>query len=193
MTRNAHDQYFTPPELTRALMERVRRVYPDHADWHVLEPTAGELWIADEVAQSVAAVTTADIDPTMPVDYPGVDFLHPELFAQHQYDAVIGNPPFSLAAPIVRKALTLAPVVAMLLRITFIEGCESDPASRRLDILQSLSAVLVVPRTKFIKGAGSTDSATCAWFIWDQRGNWPAFEWVSQAELARHRGQESLF
>ena len=195
--RNKHDQYFTPPELTRAMLERLCRVYPgEHGRergrpaWHVLEPTAGDLWIANEIREYFGALTTVDIDPAMPVDHPGVDFLDPRFGGE--YDAVIGNPPFTLAAPIVRKALTMAPKVIMLLRITFLEGCEADPRSARLDLLQQLSAVIVVPRPKFIKGAGQTDSTTCAWFIWDHGWDGPAFDWVSQAEIARHLGQCSL-
>jgi hypothetical protein len=97
----------------------------------------------------------------------GVDFLQPNPYDSLPFDAVITNPPYSLALPFIEKSLRIAPVVCMFLRLAFIESerrdrlfTENPPryiAVFRKRVLCSKNAV-------FPKGEAS---ATChAWFIW---------------------------
>jgi len=141
-------------------------------------------------------VITGDIDPDRPVHYPGVDIFNKR--ANKVYagaDAIITNPPFSGAPLYVRRSLELAGRVAMLLRVTFLEPCESQLKSARADLLKSLDRVIVLPRVSFYQGKRGTDSATCAWFIWESRRVNPTtiLEVVSEAELAEAAGQQRLF
>jgi len=192
--RNEGDAYYTPPEVTRALLDR----------WDVPplvgEPCAGDNWITRVLEGPRRQVITADIRDDAPVNYPGVDILTLHPCNSHPFrcvEAIVSNPPYSLAAPIVRKALELCPRVAMFLRLSFLEGCEDKPESKRLDLLGRLSRVIVLPRVSFIQGKSGTDSSTCAWFIWDEpepgEARRPAtIEWVSKADMARYAGQGVL-
>lgn len=80
----------------------------------------------------------------------------------HLFDLAIGNPPFSLAEPIIQHAVRMANVVTMLLRVDFLGSAErrwfwrlegADPTIR------------VLPDRPSFDGKG-TDSSTYAWFIW---------------------------
>jgi hypothetical protein len=57
-------------------------------------------------------------------DLAGVDFLqdHPTEIPTGSFAGIITNPPFAHAAAFVERALTVAPYVAMLLRINFLES-----------------------------------------------------------------------
>lgn len=190
---NYLEQYFTPPEVTRALLSRLP--LPEGAG--IVEPCAGEGWISRELPESVAVIT-GDVDRTMPVLAPGCDFFSRRASQSYwQADIIITNPPWSDAARFVRRALEITPNVAMLLRLTFLEPCNATDDSRRVDLLKKLRAHIVMPRVSFIKGKRGTDSVPPAWFIWGF--NWlsheelPAFDFVTTDELARHAGQQSLF
>lgn len=196
--RNKLDAYFTPPELTQALIDR----WTWHRDHYfrqfrrpmITEPCAGDGWITREL-ESFADVTTGDIDPSREVDHKGLDFLNNKAVDEAFYaqDAIITNPPYSHAAPIARQALRVSRRVAMLLRITFLEGCEGDNKSARLDLLKGLARVIILPRVGFIHGGGGTDSVPSAWFIWeDDHEGPPQIEWVTKAELAQYAGQIAL-
>ena len=180
------DAYYTPPELTRALLSRLGAIYP----MTVAEPCAGQGWIARELLREGHDVITGDVADHPKLDHPGLDFLHPRAVRAYQEaDAVITNPPFSAASEITRQALTITPRVAMLLRLTFLEPCLD-----RVDLLQSLARVIVLPRVSFITpgypGKAGTDSTTCAWFLWGcERA---PVEVVTKAELERLRGQMSF-
>ena len=74
------------------------------------------------------------------------------------------------------------------------EPCDSEPASRRVDLLQRLRSHIVTPRTSFYKGKAGTDSVPPMWFVWGF--DWldiPAFDVVTTPELARHAGQQNFF
>lgn len=97
-------------------------------------------------------------------------------------DWVISNPPFTAAGEIVWRALRAEPRagVAMLLRCTFGEPCNSSPQAPRNGRLwlpaHPPTAILMLPRISFT-GDGHTDSAPCWWFLW-----------FFADQLHRHRG-----
>ena len=206
MTRNKLDAYFTPPALTRVLIDRLEA----SSDWWgpnaeeedgtpirkrvIAEPCAGDNWISSEFRGRGYQVVTGDVDPDRPVHYPGCDIFS-ERASKHYNgcDAIITNPPFSGAPLYVRRALEITDRVAMLLRINFLEPCEGFEWSSRVDLLKSLSRVIILPRVSFINGKRGTDSATCAWFIWDNGLGPTVLNVVSEAELAEAAGQQKLF
>ena len=158
MTRRKNDQYFTPSSaITRRLLDR-----HGWTSGTALEPCAGDGAIADVLRQYGMTVRTGDIDPELAPDIVW-NFAVDGFDHQERYDFVITNPPFNLANEVVRAALTLSPVVAMLLRITWIEPC----ASRRWIWTCKPPKFIhpLHPRPGFT-GDGKTDSATTAWFVW---------------------------
>jgi predicted RNA methylase len=132
------------------------------------------------VADNGAELWTA---PPLRLDYLG-DFLGPEvqgalraprqgdLFAprpttDRPFDLVVMNPPFSRAAPFVAAALELAPVVAALVRLSFLEGT----AQRRPLLEQMGRQVHLVGRPRFARpdkapAAWSNDTAPVLWALW---------------------------
>ena len=169
-TRHANDHYPTPTALTLALLKELPQIRGA-----VIEPCAAEGKIAGilRAHPGVTAVTTNDIDATMPARYhedatdPGAAFwLTPA-------DWVVTNPPFNQADQFVRLAWRKARQgVAMLLRLTFME-----PTRKRAQLLTSMAPymshliVFSQPRPSFT-GNGRTDSTTTAWFVW-QTGHDP--------------------
>ncbi|MDZ7703329.1 MAG: hypothetical protein U5L04_02450 [Trueperaceae bacterium] len=169
------DRYYTPPAVTRAMIQRV----PITLGSQVLEPCAGDGWIARVLEEYGSTVTTADVNPRADVDYPGVDFMGKraqELFEGEGYRCIITNPPWSAAALFVRRALELAPTVIMLLRLTFEEPCSDRDRkeSYREDLVQDIAGKLTLPRVSFVLGGSGTDSASPAWFMW-KRGHWGGY------------------
>ena len=187
---NHLEQYFTPPELTRALLERLNL-----APLKIAEPCVGDGWISRELWRDGHTATARDLDPEYSPGGVGVDFFSRRASKVYSnVDAIITNPPWSDSARFVRRALELTPNVAMLLRLTFLEPCDSTPESRRVDLLQKLRSHIVMPRASFYKGKRGTDSVPPCWFIWGF--DWldiPAFDVVTSPELARHAGQQDLF
>lgn len=104
----------------------------------------------------------------------GVDFLQPNPYDSLPFDAVITNPPYSLALEFIQKSLKIAPVVCMFLRLAFIESERRDKLftenpPRYIAVFRK--RVLCSKNAVFPKGESS---ATChAWFIWERgyRGN----------------------
>lgn len=86
----------------------------------------------------------------------------PFVWEDELFDGGMGNPPFSIAEAIIRRALELSRWTAMLLRVGFL-GSED-----RLDFWRGPAAdpwVRVIPDRPSFDGIG-TDSATYAWFVW---------------------------
>lgn len=133
---NYLEQYFTPPEVTSALLARLAL----HG-MTISEPCAGDGWIVRELREAGCKVKATDVDPKYTATGMSIDFFSRRASTVHQgAGAIITNPPWSDAARFVRRALEFTPNVAMLLRLTFLEPCESTDDSRRVDLLQNLTA-----------------------------------------------------
>ena len=75
--------------------------------------------------------------------------------------AIISNPPFKQALPIIKHCLTLAPEVCMLLRLCFLS---SD--GRGEWIQENTPDVYVLPNRPSFTGDGKTDGQDYAWMVW---------------------------
>ncbi len=97
------------------------------------------------------------------------DFFH----HSDKYDLIVSNPPYSYALEFVQHALTLAPVVCMLLRLPWLAGQGRAQWQR-----ENPSQVNVLPRRPSFTGDGKTDATEYAWFIWgtQQAGTWQILE-----------------
>ena len=163
--RDTLDRYYTPAWPTKALLER----YMLTGGTCILEPCAGTGGIA-QVLKGVGRnirVITGDIDPSVDVDHHW-DFtqaqFRPDDFIKRLGQRprnIITNPPYTVAEQVARAGLAICNNVCLLLRLTWLE-----PVPSRLDLLQNLHRVLILPRVDY-KGDGKSDSTGSAWFIWN--------------------------
>lgn len=182
-SRSARDFYPTDPSLTRVMIQR----WGIPKGSRVLEPCAGDGAIADVLRNHGCVVTTNDIDSRWQCDTTR-DFIHPD-FQWPEYDLVVTNPPFQVAAEVVRQALRFAPRVIMLLRLNWME-----PTGNRRGLVRVMTRGLVFQRCKqtdFSGGGG--DSVTVAWFEWVRGRSGPcATDFVYASEIEEAGGQGRL-
>lgn len=162
MPRRPNDFYPTPEWATVELLHRIISL----SGARILEPCAGDGAIAKVLKRTWGEdrIITSDIDPAMDIDF-CMDACDDKVYDLLAPDAIITNPPFSLAHIIVPKAVKKASLlVAMLLRLSWLE-----PAMNRDTWLAENppDRLLVLPRISFT-GDGKTDSVTCGWFIWQK-------------------------
>ena len=162
MPRRENDFYPTPAWATVELLHRINL----SGMRRILEPCAGNGAIAAVLKRAWGEdrVITNDIDPQWGCDAE-LDACDDKLYNIVDADAIITNPPFSLAHVIVPKAVESAHVVcAMLLRLSWLE-----PVMNRDQWLAENppDRLIVLPRISFT-GDGKTDSVTCGWYIWQK-------------------------
>jgi len=172
------DLYETPPCATRALLHFERNYMP-HRIW---EPACGRGAISRVLKHEGFQVRSSDlVDYGYPGAVSGLDFLtvnktHP---IAKVTDGIVTNPPYYLAgrsAPFVARAVEIAPYVAMLLRIAFLEGAQ------RLKLISGAARIFVAARRLPMMhrdgwdGPKASSAMAFAWFVWDKR----------------HRGQTQL-
>src|SRR5215472_10081738 len=116
------DLYETPAVAVEALL-RVEKLPA-----RIWEPAAGRGAIVRVLRNHGHAVVASDV-----FDYGGLNFVGDFLTQEQMPDgctAIVTNPPFKIAEPFVERALELAPLVIMLLRLAFLES------ERRCNILE---------------------------------------------------------
>lgn len=98
----------------------------------------------------------------------GCDFLTKTIYDGQSVDAIITNPPFSLADRFIRKSTTLAPISAMLLKSQYFY------AAKRYDLFREQPPAYVLPLTwrpdfyEHERAAGEKGSPTMdvIWVVW---------------------------
>ena len=150
-----------------------------HRIW---EPACGRGAISRVLKHEGFQVRSSDlVDYGYPGAVSGLDFLtvnktHP---IAKVTDGIVTNPPYYLAgrsAPFVARAVEIAPYVAMLLRIAFLEGAQ------RLKLISGAARIFVAARRLPMMhrdgwdGPKASSAMAFAWFVWDKR----------------HRGQTQL-
>ena len=154
--RRTGDAYYTPDALARVLVG----LLPIAAGDTVLEPSVG----GGAFVRSLSDVHSVgiDIDPNA-AGFSACNEAHVADFAgcPRRANWIVGNPPFQAAEAHVRHALDLAPNVAMLLRLAFLE------TAGRLPFWRSFPAhrVWVLAERPSFTG-GATDSCAYGWFWW---------------------------
>lgn len=160
--RKVADFYPTPIDATIALMGwwKLPR------GLRVLEPCCGEGHISRILERRGLEVTSRDLLFTG-YGQGGINYLtSPEASrTTYEFDAVITNPPFSLAEQFIRRALRDAPLVAMFLPNDYWH------AKGRLRLFQSRppKAVLALTwRPVFLPAErGKSPLANYSWTVWD--------------------------
>jgi hypothetical protein len=177
--RRPLDQYFTPDDLARALVQRLA----SDGWWHggrVLEPSAGKGAFVRACASLIAteSITTIDVDPDRCAELSRIqetscfelDFLDFDTDDNDtewaEYELIIGNPPYGNAEQHVRHALEHRArfgVVAFLLRMGFLESEERAPFWRE----HPASKVYVLSQRPSFTGEGKTDRGqSYGLFVW---------------------------
>lgn len=161
-----NDLYESPPEAVEALLKA------EQLPHHIWEPACGPGVIARILRAHGHTVWATDLvnynSPDQ--DESGVDFLM-ERQTRLDTEAIVTNPPFKLAREFVEHALFLVPKVAMLLRLSFLEG------TGRSDILDGgkLARVhlfrnrLPMMHREGWDGPRIDQGRICfCWFVWDR-------------------------
>jgi len=150
------DFYPTPPVCTAALLDFLK-LKPSI----IWEPACGDGAISKVLEAQGHTVYSSDLSDR---GYPSLveDYLSAEPFID--FDAIITNPPFSLAQAFIEKALNEAPLVAMLLKNQYWH------AKARQDLFKSKPPAYVLPltwRPNFFgdqaTGASTMDFIWCVW------------------------------
>jgi hypothetical protein len=167
-TRISHDLYPTPPQVTRALTDRI--LLPKY----ICESCAGNGAITDALEETRHKVLESDITWNTEDDATTREFWdsRAEKLGETLW-ATVTNPPFSLASKILPLAYEYSPWgVAFLLRLSYLE-----PAKNRAKWLEAhadnLRCVIPLnPRPKFRRDSKGKDSVTVAWMVWDKAWSW---------------------
>jgi len=167
MSRQNHDQYFTPEWLVTKYLD----LAPIKPSGTILEPCVGKGNIIRPLFDYMEShcegvpygIITNDIDDRMEANHHyHCNYLLKSDEVIPKVDWIISNPPYTLAhefVPLayqkVRKGLVL------LLRLTYLEPCKN-----RRDWLSENppNQILITRRIKFV--GNSTDNVTTAWFCW---------------------------
>ncbi len=156
---NPHDFFPTPQPVTRAFLDACP--LPDGV-W--CEPACGDGAIVRAVGPRRAWVTYDIRDVPTPgasaVHYACRDFLTLDI-EPGAFDVIITNPPFYLAEEFVRKALSCATHVAMLLRLAFLETRQREALHEKFPC-----DVYVLSRRPSFMANGATDNTAYGWFVW---------------------------
>jgi len=170
--REPNDFYVTPPETTKALMDR------EYFDGWVWECACGNGAMSEVIKHYVPHILSTDL---IDRGYGSCqDFLaHNPV---NKYDNIITNPPFKLALEFVEHAKKVArKKIAMLLKVVFLES------AKRYQMFQDrefpLKVVYVFSRRQTIAIRGeqleNSGMVAYAWFVWDKehKGK-PTIEWI---------------
>lgn len=157
--RRELDFYPTPPEVTHALMDFLRP-----KPTVIWEPACGNGAMAEALKAHGHDVIATDIRHTGYGDG-GIDFLSA---AGIECGAIITNPPFNLSEMFIRKAISCAPIVAMVLKSQYWH------AQKRVKLFQDLPPAWVLPltwRPDFLfdqraDGQRAAPTMDCIWTVW---------------------------
>ena len=157
--RHPDDFYRTPAWCVERLLDAVALpdgfwLEPWAGDGAIVEATRG--WFRRENRPTPAWITnelSADRAPdgARIGDYKTWDFSG---------DVVLSNPPYKDALACATWALERAPVVALLLRLNWLEGAKRAPWHHAHP-----ASVYVLPNRPSFTGKG-TDATAYAWFVW---------------------------
>lgn len=155
-SRRAHDTYPTPPEATKALMLYLNLP----KETIIREPCSGDGAMSRVMELMGYRVDSSDIRIEGIYGAGGVDYL---ASIGPNYDAIITNPPFDKSEQIIEKALTEAPIVAVLLKSQYWH------AKRRTELFRRHlpSHVLALNwRPDFVGKPNAAPTMEVLWTVW---------------------------
>jgi hypothetical protein len=169
-SRDAPDDFPTPPWATRALLEHVIEQAGYTQQLTCLEPACGAGHMAKVLREYFKSVMSRD---AYEYGYGEVSDFMTEKYDRGAFDWVITNPPFRLAEEFAAKAIPIARRgVALLARTVFIESVG------RYNNLFSTNAPSKVAqfteRVPMVKGRLDRSASTAtgyAWIVWEKGFN----------------------
>lgn len=180
----ADDFYATPPAAVRALL----LIEGAHLPRRLWEPTCGDGAIVNPLRAAGFDVHASDlVDRGCPDSEKGVDFLMP-FPVPASIGGIVTNPPFKNAVEFVERSLVIAPYVAMLLRLSFLEGVQRKPwfEAGPLARVHVSSRRLPMMHRGGWEGAKAGSAIAFAWFVWDARHQGkPDLHWFDWADVTR--------
>lgn len=170
-SRKPSDLYPTPVDAVESLIPTIKEMrgvegLPIKRIW---EPACGDGRLARVLEYHGYEVISTDLREYPGYGTGGLDFIseHPRDkwgWDLGQIDLIVTNPPFSLAEPFIRRALTLAPNVIMLLKQTYwntkgrVALFEDHPPSLELKLTWRLAFLE--------KERGKSPIMDCMWVAW---------------------------
>ena len=172
-SREPYDFYSTPPEATKALLDR--ESFPGL----VWEPACGSGAMSEvlETAGEIESVVSSDICDRG-FGMASIDFLSAK--STGAFDHIITNPPYGRAQEFIEKALSSAKhKVAMLLKLNFLEG------QKRAQFFKEHPPARIYvfsKRLSFNKGDEKSKGRgllAYAWYVWEKgfTGD-PTLQWI---------------
>lgn len=165
--RKPSDFYPTPYEGTESLMPVINALLQPGAQ--IWEPCSGDLDMTRVLEWHGYEVTSTELRDTGQ-GINGFDFLRDDPMesfgweASAHLDMIVMNPPFSLAAEFIEKALSYTPNVACLVKIDYWN------AISRLPLFEKHPPLFFLPltfRLAFLKAErGNSPLMNCAWVVW---------------------------
>jgi hypothetical protein len=180
------DFYPTPIEAVRGFLSAERQYLPKRL-W---EPACGDGAIVLPLRAAGHVVLATDlVDRGCPMSSWGIDFLLPIPHGTSApcVDGIVTNPPFKLARAFVDRALDLAPYVAMLLRVSFLEGTARRPWFKHSPLARVHISSRRLPMMHRHEWAGpkSTSAIAFAWFVWSKgHAAPPTIDWFDWKDSA---------
>lgn len=176
--KHVAEYYKTPVEHIELFLREFLRHEPHALDGYILDPCAGgcpqTTMSYPEALESIGiafgAIDTIDIRKDSRARIKD-DYLLQDTAGR--FDAIITNPPFSLAIKVIEKALLDVKEggwVVMLLRLNFLETDKRKPFWDK----QMPRYIFVHHKRMSFTGDGGTDSVAYAHYCW-QRGTRPEF------------------
>ena len=155
--RKVADFYPTPPDVTFVLLN-----FLDLKPCTIWEPACGDGAMSEVLKYAGHNVLSSDLRYDSGYGMGGADFLKAE--SDGSVDWVITNPPFSMAAQFIEKALSVTPNVAMLLKSQFWH------AKKRQPLFEKHPPAWILPltwRPSFLeKERGSSPLMDVIWVVW---------------------------
>jgi hypothetical protein len=173
MAARGNDLYETPPLAVEALLRA------ETLPQRLWEPACGRGAMVRALRGAGFSVFSSNL---IDYDTPDQDAAHQDFLEQQAapegVEAIVTNPPFSIAALFADRALELVPRVYLLLRLAFLEAgtgkTKSSVARRKVLDGGQLARVLVFKgRLPMMHrdgwdGPKSTSQVPFAWFVWDR-------------------------
>lgn len=177
--RSKADFYQTPYALTRRLLE------VEKFEGRILEPSCG----AGAITAILKEAGYKDIT-AYDLMLDGKDFLA----ETRKFDAIVTNPPFSLAKEFILKACEVAPRFAFLLPLSYLQGQarynEIWSASEILEKIYIFTRYPLLSAQIRPDGKYETAMMAYAWYIFDTRHKGAAtIHWLDSSEDVARKGK----
>lgn len=165
--RKPSDFYPTPYDVTESLIPVISTLLlPGAKIW---EPCAGNMDMTRVLEWHGFEVTSTDLRDTGQ-GIGGFDFLNDDPIEKWGWvvdpDMIVMNPPFSLAAQFIERALLYTPNVACLMKIDYWNAISRLPLWRRK--LPTFFLPLTWRPAFLAKERGNSPLMNCAWCVWVQ-------------------------